>query len=142
MVDRQNPGFSRLEVTLQYPEQELTPRDFLRFIQLGSFQDDWARLGLNDDDLVVLEVMIMAAPDEAVPERGTGGFRLIRFVSPHFGLDRANGVRVGYAYFPDSAVVALLVAADLNEPLGLTPKTRAALKADIGFIQERLMKGD
>lgn len=118
------------------------PQDFLRFIQLGTFQQDWEDLGLVDDDLAALEVLIMAEPDGPAPQEGTSGFRLINFLSPLNKEDRPNGILVGYAYFPASSVAALLVAADLNEPLGLNKQTRNQFKSDIEFIEERLKNGD
>ena len=54
---------TKIRSTLRYPKGFVSPRDFLRFIQLGSFQQDWERLGLDDDDLRVVEAIIMASPD-------------------------------------------------------------------------------
>ncbi|MEM9347711.1 MAG: hypothetical protein AAGB26_13950 [Planctomycetota bacterium] len=135
-------GHTRVEARLRYPEHQLKPRDFLRFIQLGTFQEDWERLEMTDDDLMTLEVMIMAGPDEIQPVDGTGGFRLCQFVPTPSRKERPNGINVGYAYFPESSVATLLVAADLNEPIGLTPQMKTQMKETIDFIYERLRTGD
>ena len=42
------------ECVLSYRDQQLTPEDYLRFVELDEFRDDWKRLGLDDDDLWTL----------------------------------------------------------------------------------------
>ncbi len=40
--------------TLFYPSHQFEPSDWLRFIHIGRFDEKWAKLGLNDEDLRAL----------------------------------------------------------------------------------------
>ena len=52
----------RERTRLIYPAGQAEPLDFLRFVQLGTFESDWKRLALDDDDLRALEVLVMIHP--------------------------------------------------------------------------------
>ena len=64
------------ECTLLYPEHQLSPEDFLHFVELDEFQDDWKQLGLDvEEDLWALQIGIMTDPTGPQVEPGTGGLR-------------------------------------------------------------------
>ncbi len=49
-----------------YPQDAFRPEDLLDFIELPVFTKRWKALGLNDDeDLLGLQLLIMAAPKQA-----------------------------------------------------------------------------
>ena len=57
----------------------IEPSRWLRIVQTGQFLRKWSSLGLNDDDLVALEVEILRGPDRHPIVKGTDGVRKIRF---------------------------------------------------------------
>lgn len=55
---------SRRRGTLKYPKHVVSPQDFLTFVELDEFIDDWKKLGLDEeDDLWALMVAIMVDPE-------------------------------------------------------------------------------
>ncbi len=93
------------------PLPEIGPEDFLRFVQLDEFADDWKSLGFDiEQDLWALEIMIMADPESGSLVPGTGGLRKLRFGKEHDQIGKRKGVRVCYAYFKEYFTVLLVVA--------------------------------
>ncbi len=127
--------------TLSYPDGDMNPEDFLRFIQLGSFEADWKRLGLDDEDLQALEVLIMIEPTSCPVVPGTGGLRKIRFSPSRWHRGKSGGIRVCFAYFPRSSVVTLLVAYGKNEADDLSSKQKVQIKQLIETIDDLLATG-
>jgi hypothetical protein len=103
-------GTQRAVCTLTYPKHWFDPEDWLTFIEMDGFRDDWHDLSLTDDDLELLQVMIMTAPKQAPAIPQTGGLRKIRFAPPRSSKGKRGGVRVLYAYFQEFGI-ALLAAA-------------------------------
>jgi hypothetical protein len=141
VVDHDKTKPAMVRSTIRYADGTLQPEDFRRFIQLGSFEKDWARLGLDDDDLRALEVLIMMGPDLHPVVPGTGSLRKIRFTSRRWGKGRSKGVRIGYAHFPLSAVVVLIVAYSHNEQDDLSPVQRRTIKDMLRDIEKLLAEG-
>ncbi|HWE38717.1 MAG TPA: hypothetical protein VG406_19370, partial [Isosphaeraceae bacterium] len=54
------------------------PGGLYRFIEIGTFTEDWSDLGLDDDDLWDLEDRIAREPTRAPVVPGGGGVRKIR----------------------------------------------------------------
>jgi len=118
-----------------------TPQEYQRFIQLGSFQNDWKRLGMNDEDLRALKILIMIRPSRFPVVPGTGGLRKLRLSAKDSHRGKSGGIRVGYAYFPKSTVVTLLVAYGKDEQDDLSPDECRQIKALIEWIEDSLDKG-
>ena len=55
----------RKTVRLEYHHPQLQPADFLHFIELDEFSDDWESLQLDDEDLLALQVLIILGPERA-----------------------------------------------------------------------------
>lgn len=140
MAGQQPSASCRMKHRLRYPEGELKPDDFKRFIQLGSFTGDWKRLKMNDDDLAALETAIMLGPDLPPVIEGTGSLRKVRF--GRVGTGKSKGIRVCYSHFPESAVIVLLVAYSHNEQDNLTPNEKRQIKQLLSDIAELLAKGN
>lgn len=101
--------------------------DLVDFIELEGFLDDWADLGLTDDDLVALQTQILTGrPAPVVP--GAGGLRKLRFAPPRGGRGKPSAVRVCYAHLPVYEVVLLALAYG---------KTR---RGDISEAQKKLIR--
>jgi hypothetical protein len=48
------------------------------FIYTQKFDREWKNLGLNDDDLIALELFLLENPNSGRMVRGTGGIRKMR----------------------------------------------------------------
>ena len=67
------------------------------FVELPSFAARWKALGLNDDDLLRLETMLLSDPKVGAVLQGTGGVRKVRFAFENRG--KSGSVRVIYIDF-------------------------------------------
>ncbi len=110
---------------LVYPKHVFNPEDLLTFVEMNGFADDWAELGLTDEDLAIFQAMIMAAPKGAPAIPDTRGFRVLE-------LKRANRpllqIRVGYVYFEEYAVVLLVMARTDDAMTNLSQKGRDSIR--------------
>ena len=100
----------------------------LGFIHLRSFEADWKRLDLTDEDLRALELAIMARPQGPKVIPGTAGVRKVRFAPVHGGKGKRGAVRVGYCHFPRFGLVALMAAYGKNEKGDLTADEKKQLR--------------
>jgi hypothetical protein len=107
--------------TLAYPEHLLTPEDFLKFIELDEFVDDWKSLGFDvEDDLLALNVTIMLNPEGGDVIKGTGGLRKLRFASSESNSGKRGEARVCYVYLKEHFTVLLVLAYPKNEKVDLS----------------------
>jgi hypothetical protein len=80
------------------PSHQLSPQDFIHFVETDQFSDDWNDLGLDiETDLWVLQLFIMGDPESAPIIQGTGGLRKGRFTPSHWPRGKSGAVRVCYA---------------------------------------------
>lgn len=79
--------------------------EWLTFINTAVFDQQWAALGLGDEDLSRLQQALIEDPEAGNVVSGTGGLRKVRFAPP--GSGKSGGVRVGYGYFPGHGIVLL-----------------------------------
>jgi len=107
----------------------IDPQDFLTFVELDEFIDDWKSLGLNDDeDLFALQIMIMANPEGSPVIAGTGGLRKLRFSSSIRKTGKRGAARVCYAYFKEYAIALLVTAYSHEEKDNLSPAEKTGIK--------------
>jgi hypothetical protein len=77
-------------------KDDLTPDQFLHFVELDEFRDDWQKLGLDvEDDLLALQLRLMRDPAEGDLIVGTGGLRKLRFAPS--GVRPASAVEYAFA---------------------------------------------
>ena len=74
-------------------ERPLRIADLVDFIEVEGFQDDWAGLGLTDEDLAALQTQILTGRPAPVVA-GAGGLRKLRFAPPTWGKGKRGAVRV------------------------------------------------
>src|SRR5262249_47304700 len=84
------------------------PGALYRYVQIVTFTEDWADLGLGDDELRVLEDEIGRHPTRAPVVPGGGGARKIRLADPASGKGKSGGYRVLYAFLPGYGIVLLI----------------------------------
>jgi hypothetical protein len=126
---------------LEYPEDQLTPKDFLHFVELDEFRDDWQRLGLDvENDLWALQILIMCNPKGPPVIPGTGGLRKVRFAPDRWKVDKRGAARVCYAYFPAHWTVLLVAAYGKNEKDDLTHDERQGIRMYLRQVESWLEK--
>ena len=109
---------------LVYPSHQFDPEDLLNFVELDAFTSHWSRLGLTDDDLAALQILIMGNPAGPPVIRGTGGVRKMRFAAMAATRGKSGGLRVCYTYFKRYGLVLLATVYAKNEESDLTAAQR------------------
>ena len=105
------------------------PREKYRtFKYLAGFVREWARLGLNDDDLHELEMTILADPDAAPIIPGTGGLRKLRFSPSRWRRGKSGALRIGYTHDPRLEKILMLAVYAKRDKANLRPKERSEIK--------------
>lgn len=110
----------------------------MTFIQMTGFDDDWEELGLSDDDLQALEVIIMVSPTTHPVVKGTGGLRKLRFSNDARHKGKRGGVRVCYVYYEEFNKILLIQAYGKDEKDDLDPAEARAFKKLIQQVREDL----
>jgi hypothetical protein len=105
------------------------PREKYRtFKYLAGFVAQWNRLGLDDDDLAELELLILADPNRGQVIAGTGGLRKLRFSSSRWRRGKSGALRIGYAHDARLEKVLVLAVYAKNDKANLTPAERNEIK--------------
>src|SRR5687767_3313189 len=132
---------ARRDSSSQPDEPRLAASDFLHFVELDEFVQDWRQLGFNDDeDLWQLQLEIMSAPEKAPVIQGTGGLRKLRFSPRHLRSGKSGAARVCYAYFKECWIVLLVMAYAKNRKDSLSAAEKAGTKAYLERIEKWLAK--
>ncbi len=117
------------ECTVIFHEHELNPEDFLHFVELDEFRDDWTALKLDvEHDLFALQMSIMSDPKAPPVIEGTGGLRKLRFAPARWGTGKRGAVRVCYVYFEEHWTVLLVVAYGKKEKDDLSQSEKREIK--------------
>jgi hypothetical protein len=105
------------------------PREKYRtFKYLAGFVREWDRLGLDDDDLAELELLILADPDRGSVVSATGGLRKLRFSPSRWRRGKSGALRIGYAHDARLEKVMVIAVYAKNEKTNLTPAERSEIK--------------
>jgi hypothetical protein len=123
---------------LVYSPLQFRPEDWLRFVQLSTFSRKWGKLGLTDDDLRALEVVIMTGPSRPAVMRDSGGLRKIRFADESSGRGKSGAFRICYVYFAEYSVVVLITIFDKSEQCNLSVADRRGIASVIREIESDL----
>ena len=104
------------------------------FIEVPLFTKRWKEIGLNDDDLLVLQIMLLKDPASGPVMEGTGGIRKVRFPIENRG--KSSSVRVCYTDFEEFEVTYLITAFAKNEQENLSASEKAVLKKLVKALKE------
>jgi hypothetical protein len=127
--------------TLIYPSHQLSPVDFLHFVETDEFADDWKQLGLDvEDDLWAVQMCIMGAADLGSVVPGTGGLRKIRFNPAGWNCGKSGAVRVCYAYFKKHWTVLLIMAYGKGQKETITGQEKQGIKTYLESVERYLDK--
>jgi len=108
------------------------------FIEVPLFTKRWKEIGLGDDDLLALQIMLLKDPASGPVMEGTGGIRKVRFPIENRG--KSGSVRVCYADFEEYEVTYLITAFTKNEQENLTDSEKAVLKKLVKALKEEARK--
>lgn len=78
------------------------------FIEVPLFSKRWKEIGLGEDELRALQIMLLKDPVSGPTMEGTGGIRKVRFPLQNRG--KSGSVRVCYTDFAEYEVIYLITA--------------------------------
>ncbi len=104
------------------------------FKEMTSFLKKWNDMGLNDDDLLVLQELLLKDPKIGDVIPGAGGIRKVRI--PIDGIGKRSGGRVIYIDIEIKEAIYLLDVYAKNEKTDLTDKEKKLLNKLIERLKE------
>lgn len=110
------------------------------FVQTSEFTKQWSALGLDDDDLRKLELMLLQNPEIGPVLQGTGGLRKMRFALENRG--KSGSVRVCYVDFVLAETIYLITCYPKNKKDNLTAGEKNVVRKVIEALEKELRKGD
>jgi len=96
------------------------------FITLTIFEKQWTALGLDDNDLKLLQEDLLKSPETAPVIQGTGGVRKARFAFNNKG--KSGSVRVLYVDLEDCTIIYLLFAYAKNTKENITEAEKKIIR--------------
>ena len=96
------------------------------FIEVPLFTKRWREIGLTDDDLLQLQIMLLKDPESGPVIEGTGGIRKVRFPLENRG--KSGSVRVCYTDFAEYEVTYLITAFTKKDQENLTDEEKSVLR--------------
>lgn len=106
------------------------------FVELPIFRSKWKSLGLNDDDLLRLQMELLADPKVGAVMQETGGIRKMRFAFENRG--KSGSVRVIYVDFEIYEKIYLITAYSKDEKDNLSKAERNELRQMIAVLERQL----
>ena len=111
-----------------------------KFVESQGFSAERSRLEKTGelilDDLVRLELEIMANPETGDLVQGTGGLRKVRLGQKARGRGKRGGCRVLFLDLPHVAITHLVAIFGKREKIDLTPAERSALAVMVRTIKK------
>ncbi len=98
----------------------------------------WKEIGLDDDELQALQIMLLKDPESGPVMEGTGGIRKVRF--PMKDRGKSGSVRVCYTDFAEYEVIYLITAFEKKDQENLTDEEKNVLKKLIKALKEEASK--
>lgn len=108
------------------------------FIEIPLFTKRWEEIGLTDDDLLSLQIMLLKNPESGPVMEGTGGIRKVRFALENRG--KSGSVRVCYTDFAEYEVTYLITAFAKNEQTNLSDEEKNVLKKLVKALKDEAAK--
>ena len=96
------------------------------FIEVPIFTRRWKEIGLGDEELQTLQIMLLKDPESGPVMEGTGGIRKVRFPLENRG--KSGSVRVCYTDFAEYEVTYLITAFEKKEQENLSNEEKVVLK--------------
>ena len=104
------------------------------FIEIPLFTKRWGEIGLTDDDLLQLQIMLLKDPESGPVIEGTGGIRKVRFPLQNRG--KSGSVRVCYTDFAEYEVTYLITAFTKKEQENLSDDEKKVLRKLVKSLRD------
>lgn len=104
------------------------------FIEVPLFTKRWREIGLTDDDLLQLQIMLLKDPESGPVIEGTGGIRKVRFPLENRG--KSDSVRVCYTDFAEYEVTYLITAFTKKDQENLTDEEKSVLRKLVKSLRD------
>lgn len=108
------------------------------FIEVPIFTRRWKEIGLGDEELQTLQIMLLKDPESGPVMEGTGGIRKVRFPLENRG--KSGSVRVCYSDFAEYEVTYLITAFEKKEQENLSNEEKVVLKKLVKSLKEEAAK--
>ena len=108
------------------------------FIEIPLFTKRWKEIGLGEDELRALQIMLLKNPESGPVMEGTGGIRKVRFPLENRG--KSGSVRVCYTDFAEYEVTYLITAFEKKSQENLTNEEKNVLKKLVKSLKEEKAK--
>ena len=108
------------------------------FVELDSFRKDWKKAGLNEEDLLDLEITLTANPQAGAVIPGTNGLRKIRVSLP--GKGKRGGARVIYVNFEEYLYTYFLFFYPKNKDPDLSAEDRKLFSKLVDQLEASVCK--
>lgn len=108
------------------------------FIEVPLFSKRWKEIGLGEDELRALQIMLLKDPVSGPIMEGTGGIRKVRFSLQNRG--KSGSVRVCYTDFAEYEVIYLITAFKKKSQENLTEEKKSVLKKLVKSLREEAAK--
>ena len=108
------------------------------FIEVPLFSKRWKEIGLGDNELRELQLMLLKDPESGPVMEGTGGIRKVRFQLENRG--KSGSIRVCYTDFAEYEVTYLITAFEKKEKENLSDDEKTVLKKLVKALKEEAAK--
>ena len=108
------------------------------FIEVPLFSKRGKEIGLSDEDLLALQILLLKNPESGPVMEGTGGIRKVRFALENSG--KSGSVRVCYTDFAEYEVTYLITAFKKNEQANLSDEEKNVLKKLVKALKDETAK--
>ena len=125
---------------LEYPAHWFDPEEFLSFIELRPFSRAWVALGLNDEDLRMLQVTLMTSPKAGQPIEGSGGVRKLRFSPAKWPKGKSGALRVCYVFVEEVGIAILALVYEKGAKENIGADELPILRAAVERVKSALLK--
>ena len=104
------------------------------FVEIPLFSKRWKEIGLGEDELRMLQIMLLKNPESGPVIEGTGGIRKVRFPIKNQG--KSGSIRVCYTDFEEYEVIYLITAFEKKDKENLTEAEKIILKKLVKSLKE------
>ena len=108
------------------------------FIEVPLFSKRWKEIGLGEEELQALQIMLLKNPESGPVMEGTGGIRKVRFPVKNRG--KSGSVRVCYTDFAEYEIIYLITAFEKKDQENLTDDEKNVLKKLVKALKEEASK--
>ncbi|MFQ8585487.1 MULTISPECIES: type II toxin-antitoxin system RelE/ParE family toxin [Clostridia] len=108
------------------------------FIEVPLFTKRWKEIGLDDNDLHSLQIMLLKDPESGPVMEGTGGIRKVRFPLENKG--KSGSVRVCYTDFAEYEMLYLITAFEKKEQENLSTEEKNVLRKLVKSLKNEAAK--